>query len=37
MAKFNYCFLEISGVFIPNIFDLWLVKSMNTELVDTNG
>lgn len=31
------CFLELSGVFVLNIFDLWFVESENVKPINTEG
>ena len=36
-GKFNFCFLELSGIFFPNIFNLQLVESVDAELMDREG
>ena len=35
--KFKFCFLELSGFFFPNIFNLWFVESIDAEPVDMEG
>ena len=36
-GKFKFCFLELSGIFFLDIFDQWLIESMEVEPADTKG
>ena len=36
-SKFKFCFLELSGIFFLNIFNLRLVASTDVELMDMEG
>ena len=36
-SKFKFCFLELSRIFFPNIFSLWLVESMGAEPMYMEG
>lgn len=37
-GKFKFCFLTLSGIFFPqNIFDPWLVESIDVEPEVTEG
>ena len=36
-GKLKFCFLELSGIFFPNIFDPWLVDPMDAERLVAEG
>lgn len=36
-SKFRFHFLELDGTLLPNIFDPWLIESIDVELVDMEG
>ena len=37
MWQIKLSLLDLSGIFLKNIFDLWLVKSVDVEPTDTKG
>ena len=36
-SKLKFCFLELPGIFLKNIFDPWSVESVDAEPADMEG